>query len=157
MVERRAVNASFQGQSYVYSLLNQFTILITRPGSQWCIFTVKYLRWQWCSWCSPMEVSPFCCLMLKLLPLLPLNLLFCYALPQMSVWYLTLAKELQYNWNTLLWFPVTKPSGTRKSVHLLELWDGLWHALNAAGTSPHDAERLERSSGMGILAVTVTF
>ena len=156
-------HASFWDWSYIYSLLNQFITLRRGPSSKSDESSLLWSMWDDTGILvlSHVEISPFCWLASKLLLSSPLNLSSAMLLSQMClIWCLTLVEK---SFNTLeilqFWFLVLKPSGTRKSSHLTELWDRLWHVhlLLLQALSSHDTERLEENSGVGILAVAVTF
>lgn len=159
-------NAFFWGQSYIYSLLNQF-ITLTRQAitsllkKGFILFVVEYVGWYWHScvassgnfWILLVSIKTFC--------LQPPASLFCRA-ASTDVCDLILDTNRKC-FNTLkilwFWFLLSKPSGTGKFAHLTELWDGLWHVLVLLlqALSPHHTQRLEKNSGMGILAVTMAF
>lgn len=159
MVERRTVDlhTSFQGWSYIYSLLTRFITLIRAPGSR---KDASSLLWSiWDDSGIPMlchvEVSQFFWLVSKCLSPIFLDLSSAVLFNRFDTWHKSVS-AIEIHW---FWFLVTKPSGTSKFAHLTVLWDGLWHALllMLQALYPHEMERLERNCGMGILAVTMAF
>lgn len=89
-------HASFQGRTYIRSLLDQFITLIR--GLCWKR-GASFLLWSmWDDTGIPMlshvEISPLCWSASKLLPSTPLNLYSAMLLPQMClIWYLTLVER----------------------------------------------------------------